>query len=60
MKRGKLIGVVLLCALCFTSVTVFASSGHGEKHSKKIGLLLVAFGSSEDSAQVSFRTSTKR
>lgn len=32
----------------------FASSGHGEKTPKKVGILLVAFGSSEASAQVSF------
>lgn len=34
--------------------TVAMAGGHGEKHPKKVGILLVAFGSSEASAQVSF------
>jgi sirohydrochlorin cobaltochelatase len=34
--------------------TIHAHAGHGHKTSKKVGILLVAFGSSEASAQVSF------
>jgi sirohydrochlorin cobaltochelatase len=33
---------------------VLAGGGHGHKKEKKVGILLVAFGSSEQSAQVSF------
>ncbi len=60
MKVGKLIGVVILCVFCLTAAKVFASEGHGEKHPKKIGILLVAFGSSEASAQVSFKNIDKK
>ena len=37
-----------------------ASSGHGHKAPKKVGVLLVAFGSSEASAQVSFENISKK
>jgi len=37
-----------------------ASSGHGHKAPKKVGILLVAFGSSEASAQVSFENIEKK
>ena len=33
----------------------WAIASHGEKKAKKVGILLVAFGSSEESAQVSFK-----
>ena len=39
---------------------VWAAGGHGHKALKKVGILLVAFGSSEDSAQVSFENIDKR
>ncbi len=52
-------GVVLSCAvLCMLGATaVFA--GHGPEKEKKVGILLVAFGSSEASAQVSFENIDK-
>lgn len=38
------------------TVSIAGASGHGHKAPKKVGILLVAFGSSEASAQVSFET----
>jgi sirohydrochlorin cobaltochelatase len=38
----------------------WAGSGHGHKASKKVGILLVAFGSSKASAQVSFENIDKK
>lgn len=51
-SRGVVIAVTLV--VCLFATTVLASGGHGHKHPKKVGILLVAFGSSEASAQVSF------
>ena len=42
---------VLFFSMC---AVVYASGGHGAERPKKVGILLVAFGSSEASAQVSF------
>ena len=52
MKKWGLlmIGMLVLLTTGFAS----ASGGHGHKGTKKVGILLVAFGSSEASAQVSF------
>jgi len=52
MKRWM--GFTALVFIGFFAANGFASSGHGEKAPKKVGILLVAFGSSEESAQVSF------
>ena len=54
MHRHSLGIVVALAGLLFLTTVAGAGSGHGEAQSKKIGFLLVAFGSSEASAQVSF------
>lgn len=50
----KWIGAVTAVLFCISVGHVCASSGHGHKAPKKIAILLVAFGSSETSAQVSF------
>ena len=42
--------VLLIATLCASAM----AGGHGKKTSKKVGILLVAFGSSKPSAQVSF------
>lgn len=52
-----IIGVFLLLLLAVT--TCFAG-GHGHMDEKKVGILLVAFGSSEASAQVSFTNIDKK
>lgn len=56
MKHIRLISITLLALLMLGTVTAFASGGHGhgEKKDKKVGILLVAFGSSEASAQIAF------
>ena len=48
--------------LCLMLATAFASGGHGHGHQaeKKTGILLVAFGSSEASAQISFEKIDKK
>ena len=46
-----------LCLLLVLAVLIAApvgAAGHGRRDAKKVGILLVAFGSSEASAQVSF------
>ncbi len=46
---------VIVCAVCSLMLAgVGVASHHGEGKEKKVGILLVAFGSSEDSAQISF------
>ena len=55
----KLYYMLLTFVLVLTIGTVHAYAGHGHKMSKKIGILLVAFGSSEASAQVSFENIDK-
>jgi sirohydrochlorin cobaltochelatase len=47
-------GVAVLIIFCLVGLNGWASSKHGQKATKKVGILLVAFGSSLESAQVSF------
>lgn len=54
MKSNRWIGVIVFAAIVIFALNCFASGGHGQKNPKKVGILLVAFGSSETSAQVSF------
>ena len=58
--RKKLIipglAMMLIVGLCALAL----AGGHGRKAPKKIGILLVAFGSSEPSAQVSFENIDKK
>lgn len=49
----------LFVAVCLSTVAI-AAGGHGHKKAKKVGILLVAFGSSEASAQVSFEKIAKK
>ncbi len=49
----------LFIAVCLSTVAI-ATGGHGHKKEKKVGILLVAFGSSEASAQVSFENIAKK
>lgn len=61
MKNKQLIfllAIVVTVCLCTTGWA--SSGGHGHKASKKVGILLVAFGSSEASAQVSFTNIDKK
>lgn len=57
MKKNYLIFIALLLAVIYAG-NVFA--GHHEKKPEKTGILLVAFGSSEESAQVSFENIHKK
>lgn len=54
MKSLKYFGVLLALLFVFSTGAGYASGGHASKASKKTGILLVAFGSSAASAQVSF------
>lgn len=45
---------IAVCIVCVFMLAGFAPAGHGKKKEKKVGILLVAFGSSVQSAQVSF------
>lgn len=54
MRTKKWLGLLFIAFMVLFATNGIASSGHGEKTPKKIGILLVAFGSSEASAQVSF------
>ena len=60
MIRFKSLSIVLCILFCLGFSTAFASGGHGQDVEKKTGILLVAFGSSEDSAQVSFKNIDKK
>ncbi len=52
---------VVVCVVCsFILAGGSGASRHGEDKEKKVGILLVAFGSSEDSAQVSFENIDKK
>ncbi|MCP4719132.1 MAG: sirohydrochlorin cobaltochelatase [Desulfobacteraceae bacterium] len=53
MKQTKWVIILAITALFFSASCCYASGGHGHKD-KKVGILLVAFGSSEASAQISF------
>ena len=52
--------IVAVMVSCFMALNCFAAGGHGSKKSEKIGILLVAFGSSEASAQISFENIDKK
>jgi len=54
VSTKKWIGILVALVFCITAGQVFASGGHGHRGPQKVGILLVAFGSSEASAQVSF------
>jgi len=54
MKKRNLVLFVAVFLTILLCVTAWAAGGHGHKAPKKVGILLVAFGSSEASAQVSF------
>ena len=58
MKKAQHILFIALASLLIFTAAAIASGGHGhghgDKHDKKVGILLVAFGSSEASAQISF------
>ena len=61
MKRTVVIGVAALMMFCLAAAGVFAHGhGHDDTPAKKKGILLVAFGSSEDSAQISFENIDKK
>ena len=61
MKTKKWIGALILSVCCLTAVTCLAQGhGHGDKAPQKVGILLVAFVSSEASAQVSFDNIDRR
>ena len=54
MNRRSFVIFAALVAVLFLATAAAAGSGHGATHPQKVGILLVAFGSSEASAQVSF------
>jgi len=59
MKKKLLTAcLVILLSACLCATTMAA--GHGHKAPKKVGILLVAFGSSQPSAQVSFENIDKK
>lgn len=57
IRKSLVVAVGLFFVLAATG---FASGGHGDDAAKKVGILLVAFGSSEASAQVSFENIDKK
>ena len=61
MKKRNLISIPAIVILSFSlCAAAWAGGGHGRKAPKKVGILLVAFGSSEASAQVSFENIAKK
>ena len=61
MKKKQLILLsVIFSAICLGANAWAGAGGHGHKKPKKVGILLVAFGSSEASAQVSFTNIDKK
>ena len=58
--RKKLIIPVLAIMLIVGFCTLTMAGEHGHKASQKVGIVLVAFGSSESSAQVSFENIDKK
>ena len=59
MKKSLInLGLVFLLIVCLALPA--AAGGHGKKASKKVGILLVAFGSSLPGAQVSFDNIDKK
>ena len=59
MKKRNMISVIAVFATVILCTAAVAAE-HGHKATKKIGILLVAFGSSEASAQVSFENIDKK
>jgi sirohydrochlorin cobaltochelatase len=60
MDKKKISRMLLTLILLAAFGTVHAYADHGHKLPKKVGILLVAFGSSEESAQVSFENIEKQ
>ena len=60
MKKKILISAIAIFLTIILSSTAWAGGGHGHKASKKVGILLVAFGSSKASAQVYFENIDKK
>jgi sirohydrochlorin cobaltochelatase len=60
MRNKYMIFTMAIVAFICLCTNVWAGGGHGHKAPKKVGILLVAFGSSEDSAQVSFENIDKK
>lgn len=58
--KKKVFRILVFVSVCLISANSFASGGHGHEKQKKVGILLVAFGSSETSAQVSFENIEKK
>ncbi len=54
MKQTKWVLILAITALFLSATCCYASGGHELEQDKKVGILLVAFGSSEASAQISF------
>ena len=61
MKNRQIIFLLaIVLTICLSTISWAGSGGHGHKAPKKVGILLVAFGSSEPSAQVSFENIDKK
>ncbi|MDY6832662.1 MAG: sirohydrochlorin cobaltochelatase [Thermodesulfobacteriota bacterium] len=60
MDKKKLFSMLLTLILLAAFGTVHAYADHGHTLSQKVGILLVSFGSSEESAQVSFENIEKQ
>lgn len=60
MSTKKCIVVIVVLFFSLSAGHVLASRGHGHQAPKKVGILLVAFGSSLPSAQVSFENIDKK
>ena len=60
MKRTAMGLAVVLSLVLTGTVPAYTAGGHGHDKVKKVGILLVAFGSSEQSAQVSFDNIDKK
>ena len=58
LKLRICVVIYVFCSLMLAGASI--ASPHGEKKEEKVGILLVAFGSSEDSAQVSFENIDKK
>ncbi len=56
----KLRSCIAVCVVCCFMLAGGAVASHGGKKDKKVGILLVAFGSSKQSAQVSFENIDKK
>ncbi len=60
MRTKRWSGIVMSLVFFVISANSMAAPGHGSQAPKKVGILLVAFGSSEASAQVSFENIDKK